>query len=102
MLVKTGSRLRSAVSAAEVIVIKAPDRDVALTIGDQPVVHEGDDDVKGVDKDQKTDDVLALGKRYTDPAETIELLCTKAGAGSLAMNGEALFLKTAKPLPSSD
>jgi hypothetical protein len=30
------------------------------------------------------------------------LLCTKAGAGSLALDGRALGLKEAKPLPSSD
>jgi hypothetical protein len=102
MIVKTGCRLRSAVSAAELIVIKAPEGGVVLTIGDQPVVREGDDDVEGVEKDREAADVLALGKRYADQAETIELLCTKAGAGSLAMNGEALFLKAAKPLPSSD
>lgn len=42
------------------------------------------------------------GKRYTDEAETFELLCTKAGKGSLSLAGEPLVLKAAKPLPSSD
>jgi hypothetical protein len=43
-----------------------------------------------------------LGKRYADETVGIELLCTKAGEGSLALNGEPLLLKEAKPLPSSD
>ena len=32
----------------------------------------------------------------------LELLCTKAGAGSLTLDGAPLGLKSAKPLPSSD
>ena len=32
----------------------------------------------------------------------IELLCTKAGEGSLSLDGAPLPLKEAKPLPSSD
>ncbi len=43
-----------------------------------------------------------IGKRYTDAAGTLELLCIKAGAGSLALDGAKLQLKDAKPLPSSD
>jgi hypothetical protein len=43
-----------------------------------------------------------LGKRYVNNTGKIELLCVKAGKGSLAVNGEALVLKDAKPLPSSD
>ena len=43
-----------------------------------------------------------LGKRYVNEAGELELLCTKPGDGSLAVAGEALVLKEAKPLPSSD
>jgi hypothetical protein len=43
-----------------------------------------------------------LGKRYADDRTGIEVLCTKAGEGSLAIDGEALGTKQAKPLPSSD
>jgi hypothetical protein len=44
----------------------------------------------------------ALGKRYRSEANGIELLCTKAGAGSLGFAGEVLQLVDAKKLPSSD
>src|SRR3546814_19314491 len=43
-----------------------------------------------------------IGKRYTDDAATVEVLCTKAGTSSLSLGDEALVLKDAKPLPSSD
>jgi hypothetical protein len=44
----------------------------------------------------------AIGKRYTDAAGTLELLCTKADRGVPAVDGEVLGLKEAKPLPASD
>ena len=43
-----------------------------------------------------------LGKRYVDDGETMEVLCTKPGTGSLGVNGVSLQLKEAKPLPASD
>lgn len=43
-----------------------------------------------------------IGKRYTDAAGSVELLCIKGGRGSLSIAGVALQIKDAKPLPSSD
>jgi hypothetical protein len=43
-----------------------------------------------------------LGKRYADEAIGLEVLCTKAGQGSLSVGDTALAVKEAKPLPSSD
>ncbi|MDQ1449658.1 MAG: hypothetical protein QOC79_2629, partial [Actinomycetota bacterium] len=43
-----------------------------------------------------------LGKRYTDERQSLELLCTKAGRGSLSVGAEPLVLSGAKPLPASD
>ena len=43
-----------------------------------------------------------IGKRYVDADGKTELLCVKAGQGSLAIAGVALQTKDAKPLPSSD
>ncbi len=43
-----------------------------------------------------------MGKRYVDESGTVELLCVKAGRGSLSIDGAALDIKSAKPLPSSD
>jgi hypothetical protein len=43
-----------------------------------------------------------MGKRYTNEAGDIEILCTKPGEGGLAVDGTPLEVKGAKPLPSSD
>ena len=45
---------------------------------------------------------LDLADAYADDELGIELLCTRAGHGALTVDGRALGLKGAKPLPSSD
>ena len=42
-----------------------------------------------------------MGKRYVAEGG-VEVLVTKAGAGSLSLGRTALALKEAKPLPASD
>jgi desulfoferrodoxin-like iron-binding protein len=44
----------------------------------------------------------ALGKRYLCDKCGTEVLCNKAGAGTLECCGKPMVLKEAKPLPSSD
>jgi hypothetical protein len=43
-----------------------------------------------------------MGKRYVDAAGTFELLCVKPGKGNLSVDGVALTIRDAKPLPASD
>ena len=43
-----------------------------------------------------------MGKRYVNPEETLELLCTKPGTGSLGVGDALLEIKESKPLPASD
>jgi hypothetical protein len=43
-----------------------------------------------------------IGKRYVDEADTFQVLCTKAGGGTLALDGKPLVIQAAKPLPASD
>jgi hypothetical protein len=98
---KPGTRLRSAVGAAEVVVIRAPAGDVSVTIGGLPVV--GLDEEPGATEIQAgSEGSTLLGKRYVNDDQTVELLCSKPGDGALAVDGVALELKEAKPLPSSD
>lgn len=47
-------------------------------------------------------DGTKVGKRYIDAAGTVELLCLKAGQGTLSIDGVVLQVKEAKPLPFSD
>ncbi|WP_051866118.1 hypothetical protein [Streptomyces griseus] len=43
-----------------------------------------------------------IGKRFVDPADTLELLCTASGAGHLTYGGRPLAVKPPKALPASD
>jgi desulfoferrodoxin-like iron-binding protein len=43
-----------------------------------------------------------LGKRYECTLCGAEILCTKAGEGTLSCCGQEMTLKKAKPLPTSD
>jgi hypothetical protein len=47
-------------------------------------------------------DPVLIGKRYVEPTSGIEVLCTQAGPGPLAYNGQPLSANTPKPLPASD
>ena len=87
---KAGTRLRSSVCATEVMVVMAPGDDVELSCGGAPMI--------GIAAAGGTQ----MGKRYTNEAADLEVLCTKPGEGSLSSGGTALQIKGAKPLPSSD
>jgi hypothetical protein len=99
---KAGSRLKSAVCDTEVMVVKAPGGDVALTCGGAPMVDLGADAPAGQTLAGDAAEGTQMGKRYVDEGETVELLCTKPGKGSLGLGGTLLTVKGAKPLPSSD
>jgi hypothetical protein len=99
---KTGSRLRSAVCTTEVMVVAAPAGEIDVTCGGVPMIPIGEQPPAGVSIHPDAKGGTQLGKRYVNEAGTLELLCTKAGEGSLGSAGAALRLKEAKPLPSSD
>lgn len=102
LTIKPGTRLFSVVCATELIVVKAGDHDVDVTIGGaEPVTVAGDRSTGG-DVAAGHGGGTAIGKRYVDSAGTIELLVTKPGEGVPAVGGELLTIKDAKPLPASD
>ncbi|MDC1295744.1 hypothetical protein N8077_05370 [Myxococcota bacterium] len=101
-VLKAGSRLKSAVCSSELMVVVAPAGDVTLTCGGAPVIELGADAPAGGEVDADHKNGTQMGKRYTNEAGDIEILCTKPGEGSLAADGTALEIKGAKPLPSSD
>ena len=107
MNVKPGTRLRSVVCDTEVIVVKAPAGDVSLQCGGQPMaVIERGGARSGRSAPPPIDPELAsgtlLGKRYVAAASELELLCTRAGQGTLTIDGSLLTIMNSKPLPSSD
>jgi hypothetical protein len=95
-----GSRWASRVCTTEVIVVKGPGTDVDLTCGGAAMVAPGGAPTGA--PDPAAADGTQLGKRYVDADETVEMLCTKPGDGSLAIGGSALDIKATKPLPASD
>jgi hypothetical protein len=99
---RVGQTLVSTIDSTTVIVVRAPEEDVTLTCGGAELV-----DPKGAagtagepDPAQMTG--TQLGKRYADDELGLEVLCTKPGEGTLAVNGVPLPLKAAKALPASD
>ncbi len=100
MALKAGSRLKSAVCETEVIVVKAPNTDVEITCGGAPMGDPATTEISGAPADDG--EGTALGKRYVNEDDSLEVLCTRAGAGSLAIDDALLHLKDAKPLPASD
>jgi len=97
---KAGTRLQSAVCSTEVMIVKAPE-EADLMCGGAPLLPLGAEK-SGSGPADGADGGTQIGKRYVDADETLELLCTKPGKGTLALGEAALSIKGAKPLPSSD
>jgi hypothetical protein len=98
---RAGQQLVSAVDTTAVIVIKAPAGECTLTCGGVAMAAP-DEQVTAGEVDPALMGGTQIGKRYVDEADTIQLLCTKAGSGTLALDGKALQIQAAKPLPASD
>jgi hypothetical protein len=100
--IKPGIRLFSAVCSTELIAVKAPVGEIDITIGGVPPVLDAAGRNGSGSVVEGFGGGAAMGKRYVDEAETVELLCTKPGDGVPALDGEVLQLKQAKALPASD
>lgn len=99
---KPGSRWKSAVDTTEVVVVRPPKGAVVLECGGAPMVPLGTDAPDGFTLSTDHSGGTSVGKRYVDADSGIELLGSKAGPGSLSIDGRAATLKDAKPLPASD
>jgi hypothetical protein len=103
--IATGTRLRSQVCAGEVIVVRPAVTPVELTCGGTPMIPQSADPDPAVLAAGPAPGLaggMLLGKRYTTAAGDLEVLVTRAGAGTLAVDGTPLVEKSARPLPSSD
>jgi hypothetical protein len=99
MELRPGLKLNSAVSTAQVIVVRAPGGDVDVRCGGLPMVA---DDPSQRAAGPVDGEALLIGKRYSDDSGTLEVLCTKTGTGPLSLSDQPLTVKAAKPLPASD
>lgn len=100
--IKPGVRLKSAVCTSEVIVIRGSLPTADLRCGGEQMIAAGETPSGAGHIDLAHAAGTLLGKRYVDAGDRIEILCTKAGEGSLTLDGEPLLVKQAKALPSSD
>jgi hypothetical protein len=100
-MIKNGTRLKSQVCDAQVIVVKSAASLDDLRCGGQPVLPLDAERPADAAPDPAFADGSALGQRYVDDGGA-EVLVTKAGAGSLSVGTTPLVLKEAKPLPASD
>lgn len=103
MKLSVGTRLCSVVCDTEVIVVRAGSSDDDLCCGGRPMVPK--EQASSASKGAPSPDLAGgtvLGKRYVDEDAGLEVLVTKAGAGTLSLGTEPLAVKEAKRLPTSD
>ena len=102
MDLKPGSRWKSAVCNAELVVVRPPKMAGELQCGGAAVRPQADDAATSGDVSPDHAGGVLIGKRYVDAESGIEVLGAKAGQGSLSFDGRAMPVKDAKPLPASD
>ena len=85
-MLKPGSRLKSSVCDAEIMVIKAMSGN-DLTCGGAPMSEESTQ----AEPNQEQMHGCLIGKRYVNEDETIEVLCVKSGEGSIYCDGVELM-----------
>lgn len=95
---KPGTKLKSATCDTEVMVIRGAN--LVVECGGRPMLETRSAELQTPDPAHVNGSMI--GKRYVNAENTLELLCTKPGKGSLSVAGTALQIKDAKPLPSSD
>jgi hypothetical protein len=99
MKLQVGQTLVSAVDSTSVVVVRAPADELSVTCGGQEMAPKG---TGAPAAGGPGDGGIQLGKRYVLDGVELELLCVKAGSHPVEVDGVALTLKTAKPLPASD
>ena len=98
-VIKAGTKLSSTVCQTQIMALRVPSDEIEISCGGAPM--SADDSDKG-DINADLAGGTLVGKRYVDEGETMEFLCTRGGEGTIQVNGNALDVKQAKKLPSSD
>lgn len=102
MDLKPGSRWKSAVDDVEVVVVKPPKAEATLECGGYQMIPHGEAKPEGKTIAADFAEGSQAGKRYADEETGLEVLCTKAGQGTLTIGGRPIGAKEAKKLPASD
>jgi hypothetical protein len=100
---RVGTTMKSTTDNTTVVVVRWGGADGALTCGGAPMVDARGPEAQTIhEADPAQQTGTQMGKRYVDEEKGVELLCTKAGSGTLALDGTPLQLKGVAPLPASD
>lgn len=102
MDLKPGSRWRSAVCEGEFVIVRPPKAAALLACGGVPMIPHASARPEGGSVAEPHSAGVQAGKRFADAETGLEVLCTKAGAGSLSIDGRAIGWTAAKKLPASD
>jgi len=102
MDLKPGSRWRSSVCDAEVVVVRPPKVAAVLECGGHAMTQFGGARPEGLEPATDRCDGAQIGKRYFDEETGLEALVSKGGQGSLSVDGRLLKQKEAKAHQSSD
>ena len=102
MDLRPGSRWRSAVCETEVVVVRAPAAPATLRIGGAGALPAEAGRPASAQPDEALASGTMLGKRYADEATGLEVLCTKAGTGTITVDGRRAMVMTPRRLPASD
>lgn len=103
MKLRTGQMLVSLVDDTTVVVVRAAAGEADITCGGIGMADSREAaEAPRESPDPCQLDGTLLGKRYADDGLGLELLVTKPGTGTLAVDGEPLPVKGARPLPASD
>jgi len=95
-----GTKLFSATSDVQIVVVKGPSHAVDLGCGGHAMLDA--EPTQSGTRGEGVGEGPLIGKRYVDEDSGLEVLCTRAGAGTLTVDGRPLEVQGAKPLPSSD
>src|ERR1700685_1966689 len=100
---RLGQALASTVDSTTVIVVRTPDSEIDLTCAGVAMWDpRGGGVCPGGEPDPAQLTGTQMGKRYADEHLGLELLCTKPGKGTIAVNGVPLPQQGPKLLPASD
>ncbi len=100
-MIKPGSRWKSQVCDAEVVIIRAPKTEGLPQCGGVDMAPRGTASATaGISAG--FDGGCETGKRYRFEPVGLEVLCTAGGKGALGFDGVALTLLETKKLPASD
>jgi|SRR5271154_2670523 len=94
---------KSPVSIPEVVIVRPAKTALKLECGGHPMIVTNEERLSGLGVSMDDSASLFMGKRcYFDGELGLEVLASKAGAGSLSLHGRVLLIEAANALSSSD